>query len=151
AKGVATIGTISNSIFGSGLTPEQALAVNMKGKGIVLIVGCGHQTLTRILRRTESLFEQPIYGVLGGLHLAVEGGPFEVMGMFLHKYLGTGKLPWQPITLNELQENIELLSKRSPKVVGLSPHDSSKASIQAFRDGFPTAYKDIKVGETIVI
>lgn len=150
AQGVATIGTISNSIFGRGLTAEQALAVNIEGKGIVLIVGCGHQTLPRILRRTESLFNESICGVVGGLHLAVEGGPFEVMGMFLHKYLGTGKLPWQPITVNEVRENIELLSKRSPKIVGLSPHDSSKASIQAFRDGFQTAYKDVKVGETII-
>jgi len=150
-KGVATIGTISNSIFGTGLTPEQALAVNVEGKGVVLIVGCGHQTLPKILKRAESLFDEPIYGLFGGLHLAVEGGPFEVMGMFLHKYFGTGRLPWQPITVDELQENIELLRKRSLKVVGLSPHDSSEVSIESFRNAFPIAYQDVSVGETITI
>ena len=150
-KGVATIGTISNSIFSTGLTPEQALAVNVEGRGVVLIVGCGHQTLPKILKRAESLFDEPIYGLIGGLHLAVEGGPFEVMGMFLHKYFGTGRLPWQPITVDELQENIELLRKRSLKVVGLSPHDSSKVSIESFRNAFPIAYQDVSVGETIRI
>jgi len=150
-KGVATIGTISNSIFGMGLTPEQALAVNVEGKGVVLIVGCGHQTLPRILWRAESLFDEPIYGLVGGLHLAVEGGPFEVMGMFLHKYLGTGKLPWQPMSMSELQGNIELLRKRSLQVVGLSPHDSSEAAIEAFRKAFPTACKHVRAGETIRI
>lgn len=154
AKGVATIGTISNSIWlpdGVHLEQEQALAVNVEGKGIVLIVGCGHQTLPKILKRTDSLFEEPICGVVGGLHLPVEGGPYEIMGMTPHKYFGTGKLPWQPITTDELKENIELLKKRSPKVVSLSPHDSSKASIEAFRNAFPTAYKDVEVGKSTII
>jgi 7,8-dihydropterin-6-yl-methyl-4-(beta-D-ribofuranosyl)aminobenzene 5'-phosphate synthase len=42
AKGVATTGTIPRYLFFSGWTPEQALAINVEGKGIVLIVGCGH-------------------------------------------------------------------------------------------------------------
>jgi len=71
--------------------------------------------------------------------------------MFLHKYFGTGRLPWQPITVDELRENIELLRKRSLKVVGLSPHDSSEVSIESFRNAFPIAYQDISVGETIRI
>jgi 7,8-dihydropterin-6-yl-methyl-4-(beta-D-ribofuranosyl)aminobenzene 5'-phosphate synthase len=154
AKGVATIGTISNPILlpeGVSLVQEQALAINLEGKGIVLIVGCGHQTLPKILKRTESLFKEPIYGLLGGLHLPFAGGPFEIMGMSPHKYFGTGKLPWQPITMDEVQGNIELLKERGPKVVGLSPHDSSEASIEAFRIAFPKAYRNIKVGESIIL
>ena len=150
-KGVATIGTIPSQIFLMGRTTEQALAVNVEGKGIVLIVGCGHQTLPKILKRTEALFEEAIYGLVGGFHYTVAGGPVEIMGMAFHKYLGTGKVPWCPITKDELQENIELLKRRNPKVVGLSPHDSSKTSLEAFRNAFPTAYKDIKVGKSIII
>lgn len=116
-KGVATIGTIPSQLFFYGRTPEQALAVNVEGKGVVLIVGCGHQTLPRIIERTESLFEEPIYGLIGGLHYPVRGGPFEIMGMSPHKYIGTGKVPWQPITMEEVKENIELIKKLNIKVV----------------------------------
>jgi len=52
-KGVATIGTIPSQLFLFGFTHEQALAVNVEGKGIVLIVGCGHQTLPKILKRAR--------------------------------------------------------------------------------------------------
>lgn len=151
AQGVATIGTILNHLFMMGSTLEQALAVNVKEKGVVLIVGCGHQTLPKIIERTEALFEEPIYGVFGGLHYSASGGPIEIMGMSPHKHMGTGKVPWQPITMNEVHENINHLKTINPKVVGLSAHDSSKASIEAFRKAFPTAYKDIRVGERIII
>lgn len=151
AKGVATIGTISNSLFLVGLEQEQALAINVEGKGIVLVVGCGHQTLPRIIERTEALFDEPIYGLIGGLHYPVNGGPIEIMGWFPHKMFGTGKLPWQPITMEELEENIKFLKRRNPKIVGLSAHDSSELSIKAFHDAFPKASKDINVGERIII
>ena len=155
SKGVATIGTISNYLFRTmdqmGHVKEQALAVNVKGKGIVVIVGCGHQTLPRILERTEALFDEPIYGLIGGLHLAVTGGPFKTAGIYYHEYIATGKLPWQPITRRELQENIRLLKERNVKIVGLSPHDSSEASITAFREAFRSNYRDVKVGQPITI
>lgn len=151
AKGVATIGTIPSQLFFLGWTPEQALAVNVEGKGIVLVVGCGHQTLPKIIKRAEALFEEPIYGMVGGLHYPVTGGRGKIMGIAVQKYVGTGKVPWRPITMDEVQENIERLKKRNPEVVGLSAHDSCDASVAAFRSAFPTAYKEIKVGESIVI
>ena len=40
----------------------------MEGKGIVLIMGCGHPTVERIVARAEALFEQPVAGVAGGFH-----------------------------------------------------------------------------------
>jgi 7,8-dihydropterin-6-yl-methyl-4-(beta-D-ribofuranosyl)aminobenzene 5'-phosphate synthase len=157
-SGVATIGTISNQLFGEyikiatiGRTHEQAVAINVKDKGVVLVIGCGHQTLPKILTRTEALFDEPLYGVIGGLHYAVEGGPFELKGMALHKYLGTGKLPWRPINHQELQDNIALLQSYDPKIVALSPHDSSPISLQTLKQAFPTAYTDLYVGDPIVI
>jgi len=151
SEGVWTIGTISNSLFGFGLTREQSLAVNVEGKGIVLIVGCGHQTLPRILERTEDLFEEPIYGVVGGLHFPVAGGPINIFGLYPHKLFGTGKLPWDPITEEEVQENIRILESRKPRLVALSSHDSSDASIEAFSKAFPDAYMDLLVGEKIIV
>ena len=151
AEGVASIGAIPTQLFLGGWTPEQALAVNVEGKGIVLIIGCGHQTLLKILKRTEALFDEPIYGIIGGLHYPVTDSRAKIYGIKIQKYIGTGKLPWQPITMSEVQENIEELKKRNPKVVRLSAHDSCDASIAAFRSGFPDAFEEIKVGKRIAI
>jgi 7,8-dihydropterin-6-yl-methyl-4-(beta-D-ribofuranosyl)aminobenzene 5'-phosphate synthase len=150
-KGIATTGTIPNSIYFQGFTVEQSLAINVKDKGIVLLVGCGHQTLPRLLERACALFDEPIYGLIGGLHYPVMGGSIELFGYTPHKHLGTGKPPWEQITLDELSANIELLKKVKPKIVSLSPHDSSIRSMQAFKDSFPDEYRSLIVGETIVI
>ncbi len=73
APGVATTGPIPSRIY-IGPVNEQALAINVEGKGLVLIVGCGHQTVPRLLERTAELFDGPIYGVIGGLHYPVPHG-----------------------------------------------------------------------------
>jgi len=152
SKGVATIGVISTHMFFLGLTPEQALAVNVDDRGIVIIVGCGHQTLSKILERAKTLFDEPVYGIIGGLHYPVTDSRILTMsGTKLQMYFGTGKVPWKPVTMDEVQNNIGFLKKNNPGVVGLSPHDSCDASLEAFRQAFPGIYKEIKVGEKIVI
>lgn len=155
SKGVATIGAISSYLFRTmdqmGYVSEQALAVSVTGKGIVLIVGCGHQTVPRIIERTEALFNEPIYGLVGGLHYPVRGGPKAVMGMYYHQYMGTWKVPWQPVTKRELEENINLVKRRNPKIIGLSPHDSSEFSLATFRASFPNEYRDVKVGQSVPV
>jgi 7,8-dihydropterin-6-yl-methyl-4-(beta-D-ribofuranosyl)aminobenzene 5'-phosphate synthase len=97
----------------------------------------------------ETLFNEPIYGIIGGLHYPVRGGPFELYGYAMHKYAGTGKPPWEHISIQELQANIELLRQRNLKVIALSPHDSSSLSIQTFKETFPEAYIELKVGKSI--
>lgn len=130
APGVATIGVLSYpevmpvSLFdpkGS----EQSLAVNVAGKGIVLITGCGHPTLERLVLRAEALFDQPVIGIVGGLH-----------------YEGT--------SLEELQPHIEFLQERQPLLVSLSPHDSLPPVIQAFRSAFPGVYQEISIGQPVL-
>jgi len=148
-EGVATTGTMANGIYLMGFIEEHSLAVNVEGKGIVLIVGCGHPTVPRLLERTEALFDEPIYGLMGGLHYPVMGGPMEVYGYAIHKYMGTGKPPWEHVTVEEVSANIELL--KGLGLVALSPHDSSDLSMEAFRDAFPDAYRDLRVGEPIIV
>jgi 7,8-dihydropterin-6-yl-methyl-4-(beta-D-ribofuranosyl)aminobenzene 5'-phosphate synthase len=134
-----------------GFTEEQSLAVNVDGRGIVLIVGCGHHTVPRLLERARALFDEPIYGLIGGLHYPVMGGPKEVYGYAGHKYVGTGKPPWEHITVEELNANIELLKGLNLRLVALSSHDSSDVSMRAFRDAFPDAYGNLRVGEPIIV
>lgn len=150
AKGVATIGAIPNQLFLGGWIPEQALAVNVKDRGIVVITGCGHQTLPRIIARVSALFKEPIYGIVGGLHYPVTDSRVKTMGIPVQRYIGTGKLPWEPITLDDVQQDIDLLKKQNLKLIAVSPHDSCDASLDAFKDAFPQIFRPIRVGEKII-
>jgi 7,8-dihydropterin-6-yl-methyl-4-(beta-D-ribofuranosyl)aminobenzene 5'-phosphate synthase len=152
SKGVTTTGTIPRYLFFTGWTPEQALAINVEGKGIVLIVGCGHQTLARLIKRAQELFDEPIYGIVGGLHYPVTESRLKAaLGIPIQRIYGTGKPPWSLITMEDVNRNIEVLKTVKPEIVALSAHDSCDASIDAFRKAFPSAYRDIRVGKNLVI
>jgi 7,8-dihydropterin-6-yl-methyl-4-(beta-D-ribofuranosyl)aminobenzene 5'-phosphate synthase len=81
AEGITTTGVLRSQLYLTGAVHEQALAVNLEGKGIVLIVGCGHQTLAKILQLSKDLFDEPLYGVIGGLHYPVS--PMQASGAAL--------------------------------------------------------------------
>ncbi|OFY74845.1 MAG: hypothetical protein A2V46_15100 [Bacteroidetes bacterium RBG_19FT_COMBO_42_7] len=147
ARGVATIGGIHNPVFFADIG-EQAIAVNVENKGIIIISGCGHQSIEKILLRTEILFNEPIYGVLGGFHYPLE----ETRNIgWIYKYVVVGKLPWERLTVDEIRANCELIKARKIKLVGLSAHDSSDGSIAIFKQEFPDEFVNIRVGERIFI
>ncbi|HIP96102.1 MAG TPA: MBL fold metallo-hydrolase, partial [Anaerolineae bacterium] len=151
ALGVASMGPIPRQLFFFGWTPEQSLAVNVEGRGIVLISGCGHPTLQRIIERAEMLFDEPIYGIVGGLHYPVAASRGVKFGLPVQRIFGTGKWPWDPINQEDVADVIAYLQRRHPQLVALSPHDSCDWSIEAFRQAFDGAYQDVLVGEEIVI
>jgi 7,8-dihydropterin-6-yl-methyl-4-(beta-D-ribofuranosyl)aminobenzene 5'-phosphate synthase len=127
------------------------VAVNVAGRGVVLIVGCGNQTLPKIVERAEALFGEPIYGIVGGLHYPVTDSRARVMGIGIQKYMGTCRFPWKPMTMAVVRENIAFLKERNPGVAAISAHDSCDASIAGFREAFQDAFREIKVGQRIVI
>lgn len=127
--GMATIGTIDYgetypiSLY-TAEGAEQVLAVNVAGKGIVLIMGCGHPTIEKIIARAEVLFEQPVVGVVGGFH-------------------------YEGQSAQDVQPHIEFLQVRSLLLVAPSPHDSSPEALLAFRSAFEEEYREIQVGTPI--
>ena len=130
-EGIATTGTIPYAqLFPVWLTApkgnEQALAVNVTGKGIVLITGCGHMGLKALLERAESIFDVPVVGVIGGLHYGNADAA-------------------------SLQDQILMVKDLNPTVVALSPHDSGPTALDAFAQAFPMAYQAIQVGTAIDI
>jgi 7,8-dihydropterin-6-yl-methyl-4-(beta-D-ribofuranosyl)aminobenzene 5'-phosphate synthase len=55
---------------------DQALIINVAGKGLVVITGCGHAGVVNICRYATRLTGgQPLYAVIGGFHL--QGPVFE--------------------------------------------------------------------------
>ncbi len=151
APGIASMAPIPRQLFFLGWTPEQSLAINVAGKGIVLIIGCGHPTIQRIITRKEMLFDEPLYGVIGGLHFPVTASRSVRHGIPAQQYFGTGRWPWEHITRADVHEAISFLYRRDPKVVSLSPHDSCDWSLTAFQDAFGSRYVDLMVGKEIAI
>ena len=62
ADGMMTTGEISGNI------PEQALVIRT-GMGLVVITGCAHPGIVKIIERAKELTGDPVYLVLGGFHL----------------------------------------------------------------------------------
>ena len=144
APGVATLGPISAALFVMGLTPEQALAVNVAGKGIVLIVGCGHQGVRRMVERAEALFDEPLYGLVGGLH-------FPVSGSLAQRFLGSDRPPWKPLSIADVEEIILYLKEKGLKWVALSPHDSCERTLGAFQDAWGAGFEVVTVGQMLEV
>jgi 7,8-dihydropterin-6-yl-methyl-4-(beta-D-ribofuranosyl)aminobenzene 5'-phosphate synthase len=93
-------------------------------EGLVLITGCGHPTMERLVERAETLYGQAVIGIVGGLH-------------------------YEKATTEEVQPHIEYLQPRRLRLVALSPHDSSPDALEAFRSAFPQAYQELRVGTVI--
>ena len=55
---------------------DQCAIVNMRGKGLVVVTGCGHSGIVNIVRNAQALTGiETVYAVMGGFHLT--GGLFE--------------------------------------------------------------------------
>jgi 7,8-dihydropterin-6-yl-methyl-4-(beta-D-ribofuranosyl)aminobenzene 5'-phosphate synthase len=147
SKGVATTGLIYNPVFVFAIA-EQALAINVKNKGIVIISGCGHQSISKLVERTDILFKEPLYGVLGGFHLPIEENRNITTN---YKYIVVDKLPWERLTLDDVNNDVALLKAKGVSLIGISGHDSCNKSISAFKKEFGESYVDIKVGKKIVL
>jgi len=103
---------------------EQALVVNIAGQGLVVITGCGHPTIEKLISRAEALYELPVVGIVGGLHY--EGFSFE-----------------------DVKPHIESLMSHDLQLVALSSHDSSIEALEAFQSAFTERYHLLRVGEAI--
>jgi 7,8-dihydropterin-6-yl-methyl-4-(beta-D-ribofuranosyl)aminobenzene 5'-phosphate synthase len=80
--------------------------------------------MEKLVGRAEALFGEPVVGVVGGLH-------------------------YEKVSTEEVQPHIQFLEPRRPKLIALSPHDSSPEAIEAFQSLFSEAYQSIRVGEAI--
>jgi 7,8-dihydropterin-6-yl-methyl-4-(beta-D-ribofuranosyl)aminobenzene 5'-phosphate synthase len=104
---------------------EQALVVNVAGQGLVVITGCGHPTVEKLVARAEALYGVPVAGIAGGLH-------------------------YEGFSAEDVQPHIDFLRSRSVQLAALSPHDSSPQALEAFQSAFGEGYHTLRVGESVV-
>ncbi|MDX1666621.1 MAG: MBL fold metallo-hydrolase [Saprospiraceae bacterium] len=152
APGIATTGTIARRLF-MGRIEEQALVVNVDGKGLVLIVGCGHQTIPKLIQRTEEAFSKPIYGIVGGLHMPVPEGRFPLLGGLINaqRFFASGDGPLDPLSQEDINRYLQLLKEKNIQLIGIGGHDSSDQVIAQFKDAFGDRYEEVKVGKKIQV
>ena len=146
--GVAVLPPMTRMLFWMGKIAEQALVVNVRGRGLVVVTGCGHPEIERMLAAAEQVVDAPVYAVIGGLHLPVHavGTPLVPQAV-----LGSPNWPWRPISEADARAVIETIEERGPGLVALSGHDSTPWTLAAFNETFGDRYRPVRVGEEIVV
>jgi 7,8-dihydropterin-6-yl-methyl-4-(beta-D-ribofuranosyl)aminobenzene 5'-phosphate synthase len=151
APGLATTGPLPRALFLMGYVQEQALVVNVKGKGLVLLVGCGHPGIEALIERAERLFPTPVYGVIGGLHFPVTDDRAHVGPFRFQQLLGSPTPPWQPLSKQALKQTIAYLKARDIHYIAPSAHDTCDWSLHTFKEAFGDDYHPLRVGEPLRI
>jgi len=149
STGIGTTGTLPRQLA-MGWIDEQALVVNVAGLGGVIIVGCGHQTISNLLRRYDEAFSEPLYGIVGGLHFTVPEGRIKVGPLDVQR-LNSSEWVFNPISMEEVEREVAMLKKRNLGLIAVSAHDSSDEVIELIRREFGEAHRYVRVGEEIVI
>ncbi len=147
APGVAVLPPLPAALV-MGPVHEQGLVVNVRGFGLVLLTGCGHPPIERILGVTEQVLDVPIQAVVGGLHLPVH--PRQAPQV-VQAILGNPHWPWQPIGERDVAHVIDELRARGPRLVAVSSHDSTPWTFDALRQAFGDGYRTMRVGEELRI
>jgi 7,8-dihydropterin-6-yl-methyl-4-(beta-D-ribofuranosyl)aminobenzene 5'-phosphate synthase len=148
APGVALLPPLPRMLFWPGYISEQAMVVNVRGFGLVLISGCGHPPIEKILAVTEHALDVPIQAVVGGLHLPVHAARTPLVPQAV---LGNPHPPWHPISERDAVHVLDEIEARGPRLVALSSHDSTPWTFSAFEQRLGSRYRTLRVGEELAI
>lgn len=148
APGVAVLPPLPRTLFWLGPVVEQALIVNVRDRGLVLITGCGHPPIERTLAAAERVVQAPVHAVIGGLHLPLHPGGTPLLPQAV---LGNPNWPWRPINEADARAVLQAIRQHGPALVALSGHDSTPWTLDSFADVLGEAYRTLRVGEAITV
>jgi len=119
---------ICKQAFSSGVIhgwiPEQSLVLKTQ-KGFVLMTGCAHPRIVKIINQVKNLFHKTPFLVMGGFHLAGFSRP-------------------------ELQEIIGFF--QSSKIGKVGPcHCTGEEAREMFQEAYGSSFIDIGVGKEIIL
>lgn len=103
---------------------EQCLVLDTK-KGLIVMAGCAHPGIVKMLNKIKSDFNKNIYMVFGGFHLMQKSD-------------------------NEMNEIISGMKSLGVVKCGAT-HCTGDKQVQMFRDAFGTDYVELGVGNVIII
>jgi 7,8-dihydropterin-6-yl-methyl-4-(beta-D-ribofuranosyl)aminobenzene 5'-phosphate synthase len=112
-------------------------------------VGCGHQTIPKLLTRVQETFDLPIYAVIGDLHYPVPKGRRVKLGIDRQRTFASGSSPFAPIAPKDVQADLDSLAKTVSGFVALGTHDSSDDVLTQFEARLGPRFKRVLVGEEI--
>ena len=145
--GLATTGPIPRQLM-LGRIDEQALLIHVAGRGLVAIVGCGHQTVPKLLQHIEATFSTPLVGLIGDLHYPVPEGRLFVAGIDAQRRLASGDGIFAPIDAGSVGTELERLSEQL-EIFGLGSHDTSDEVLAQAAAQFGDRFRPIVVGQRI--
>ena len=148
APGMAVLPPLPRMLFWACSISEQVLVVNVRGFGLVLISGCGHPLIERILGIAERVLDVPVRAVVGGLHLPVHAAGTALMPQAV---LGNPHPPWHPISERDAYRVLDEIQARGPRLVALSGHDSTPWTFSVFAGRFGDRYRTLRAGAEITI
>lgn len=148
APGVALLPPLPRMLFWPGYIAEQAMVINVRGFGLVLVSGCGHPQIERILTVTEQILDIPTRAVIGGLHLPVHAAGTSLLPQAV---LGSPYPPWRLISERDVAHVLDELEQRGPRLVALSGHDSTSWTFDAFGRRLGSRYRTLRAGESLGI
>ena len=109
------------------IVDDQSIAMNLKGKGLVVISGCAHAGIVNTLMFAQKTTgEQKIHAVLGGFHLS---------GPFFEKFH---------------DPTVDALKKIDPDVL-IPMHCTGWKAIQRFQKEFPESFVLNSVGSKVML
>ncbi len=115
-KGVCTTGTLGTTII------EQSLVI-LTEKGLVLITGCAHPGILKIVNKAKEIFNQEVLLAIGGFHLSRERG-------------------------RDIENLVRNIRKSGVRYIGPC-HCSGDVARQLFREEYAENYIDVGVGKVI--
>jgi 7,8-dihydropterin-6-yl-methyl-4-(beta-D-ribofuranosyl)aminobenzene 5'-phosphate synthase len=146
APGVALLPPLPAALFWDGRPVlEQALAVNVRGVGLVLVSGCGHPGTTAMVDLAQEVLEVPLHGIIGGLHLPVHPWPRHLP----QALTGSPRPPWQPLSDRDIDVAVTRLRTAEASLVAVSGHDSTPHTMRRFGAAFGPGFREVQVGEEI--
>lgn len=146
---IASTGPIQRELA-IGRIGEQAMAVHLADRGLIVFVGCGHQTLAKLLALVNEAFSAPIYGLVGDLHYPIPAGRRSFAGIDLQRVFASGRGPFAPIDMTDVHRDLALIKHVVVGPVALGGHDTSDEVLALFARELGPRFRRVEVGSEIV-
>ena len=117
---------VGDALLPDGLEDDQALLLNIAGKGLVILAGCAHAGIVNTVRYARQIAGvERVYALLGGFHLAAAREP-------------------------ELEATLAEIERLEPVLVSPT-HCTGFAAIRRFAERMPGAFVESVVGTRFVV